>query len=328
MDKNMVRIGIIGLNGMGKIRLENFAQMEGVEVAKICTRNPQLLQENVSQFNIASSTTDWTELVADADLDALCVCTPNNLHFEMVEAALENNKHVLVEYPLATTIEETGILVALSESSGKILHLGLTTRFEPQHLKVKELLPSLGEPVEAQGFSSLPYIWKWADDPDAMGSYFALANFHFVDQLLDFYGKPAWVNAKLWKEEVAGKITKIFGSMFFGYSNQFSCYVTYGMMLPAQKSFPKFRLIHTDGVVEYKNERLFLTRDGKEPTEIQYDGNLDNAYRCDSEAFIREIKEHTMTINLQEAVLSTKLCLLAQKSADEGCRTIEIAKEY
>ena len=46
--KDMVRIGIIGLRGMGKIRLENFAQMEGVEVAKICTRNPQLLQENVS----------------------------------------------------------------------------------------------------------------------------------------------------------------------------------------------------------------------------------------------------------------------------------------
>jgi len=312
---------------MGKIRLENFAQMEGVEIAKICTRNPQLLQENVTQFNIASSTTDWTELVADPDLDALCVCTPNNLHFEMVEAALENNKHVLVEYPLVTTMEETETLVSLAESSGKVLHLGLTMRYEPQHLKVKELLPSLGGPVEAQGFWSLPYIWKWANDPDAMGSYFALANFHFADQLLDLYGEPAWVNAKLWKEEIDGKITKIFGSMFLGYPNQFSGYVTYGMGLPTQKSFPKFRLIHTGGIVEFKDEHLFITPDSRESTEIHYDGDINDSYRRDSEEFIREIKERTMTINLQEAVFSTKLCILAQKSADEGCRTIEITKE-
>ena len=320
----MVRIGIIGLRGMGKIRLKNFADMENVEVIKICTCNPQLLQENISQFNIASTTTDWTELVTDPDLDGICVCTPNNLHFEMAKAVLENNKHVLVEYPLVTVMEEVQTLVNLAQSSGKVLHLGLTMRYEPQHLKAKELLPSLGEPVEAQGFWSLPYIWKWADDPEVMGSYLALANFHFVDQLLDLYGQPDWVNAKLWKEEIDGKITKIFGSMFFGYPNQFSGYVTYGMGLPTQKSFPKFRLIHADGMVEFKDERLFLTQDGPESTEIHYEGDINDSYQRDSEAFIREIKGQPMAINLKGAVLSTKLCILAQKSADEGCRTIEI----
>ena len=54
--------------------------------------------------------------------------------------------------------------------------------------------------MEAHGFMRIPTMWKWAKDESVMGLFFALANFHFVDQIIDLYGNPEWVSASLWKK--------------------------------------------------------------------------------------------------------------------------------
>ena len=320
------QVGIIGLGGMGRRRLQILSGLAGAEVACISTRNRDVLRQAADEHGISRVTTNWPDVVADAELDAVCVCVPNDLHFEIARAALENDKHVLVEYPLATTIEEIDILSQLARSRGRVLHVGLTERHEPHHLAVCDVLPALGDPVEAHGFMGWPGIWKWAGDPVRTGPYFGLANFHFVDQLVHLYGRPDWVSAKLWTRTEDGRLSRAYGSMFFGYPDRFTGYVGYGLGMPAAQSvFLEFQLIHTDGMLQYRDGRLWVNRShGRKFSEIPLGENESN--ERDTEAFVEEVLQGRMSCDLEETLISARLCILAQRSAEEGSRLVEYAE--
>ncbi|MHC4563564.1 MAG: Gfo/Idh/MocA family protein, partial [Planctomycetota bacterium] len=142
----MKTIGVIGLGGIGVDRLKLLAGMDSVRVTALSTRNETVLAECAETYGVEAIFTDWRDMLADESLDAVCICTPNNMHAPMAEAAMEAGKDVLLEYPLAVTLEELDALIAVAERTGRILHLGATTRHEPQHVAVRERLAELGEP--------------------------------------------------------------------------------------------------------------------------------------------------------------------------------------
>ena len=318
----MQNIGIIGLNGVGRDRLAGFVEIPGLAVTHLCTRNTELLNQTASQFAIPRRTTDWRELVADPELHALCICTPNDLHFPMAAAAIARGLHTLVEYPLANSLEDVASLLRMAAEGGKVLHIGLTQRYDPELTKSRELIASLGRCIHAHGSMAWPEIWKWADRPEIVGSFFALANCHFVDQLIHLYGKPAWVSASMWSDRHADTTTGLLGSMFFGYADCMSCFVSYGMGMPNQPTFLEYRLLHAGGMVEFRGRRLFLTDRERHTTEL--DLAQANPFQLDCEAFVAETRSQSSTYDPESAALSTRLCLLAQQSADQNSRTIPV----
>jgi predicted dehydrogenase len=313
----MINIGVIGLNNMGTERIRALTRIPGARTARICTRNPELLAATAAEFGIGHASTEWRDVADDPEIDAVCVCTPNSLHFEMARRAIANGKHVLIEYPLAVTLADIDALLSLADDAGVILHEGLTTRYEPQHLKAKELLPTLGEPVELHGAMSWPTMWKWSTDERLMGSFFALANFHLVDQWMDLYGRPEWISASLWNRKQQNALSMISGSMFFGYRSGLSAYVSYSMGVPNQKTFMHFRLVHAEGMIEFRDDEFYLTRRGGAVESIPLQGSLDESFLSDTEQFIQEIEVGHPHLPPEQTALAAKLCLLAQMSADE-----------
>jgi predicted dehydrogenase len=85
-------------------------------VTAICTRKQERLDEIGDKYGIGKRFTDFRELVEQADVDAVCVATPDFAHFEPVRAALEAGKHVLCEKPFTTELKEADELLALSSS--------------------------------------------------------------------------------------------------------------------------------------------------------------------------------------------------------------------
>ncbi|MHC4986116.1 MAG: Gfo/Idh/MocA family protein, partial [Planctomycetota bacterium] len=184
----MNTIGVIGLGWMGLRRLEYLAGMEGIRIGGVCTRNADVLAEQAGRFEVLLASPDWQDVLA-ADLDAVVVCTPNGSHAEIAIAALRAGKDVLVEYPMAVTLEEIDSLVAAADETGGLLHVGHTMRHEAQHVAVRERMDELGEPIEYRGVMALPEMWKWTGDPKVCGSFFALANYHLADQVVDWSGR-------------------------------------------------------------------------------------------------------------------------------------------
>jgi len=114
-----VRIGIIGLGRMGANHLSAWTRTSGVEVIAVAdpdpTRAAVMLAQNGAQDVTLHS--EWSELLARDDIDAVSVVCPSSLHAEVSIAALEAGKHVLCEKPLAPSVEDAKAMVAAADAA-------------------------------------------------------------------------------------------------------------------------------------------------------------------------------------------------------------------
>jgi len=102
MTKNNLNIGMIGYGFMGRAhsnayrRVNNFFDLEYEPVLKAaCGRNEESLKSFADQWGYESIETDWRKLIERDDIDAVDICTPNNLHKEIAIAAAEAGKMIL-----------------------------------------------------------------------------------------------------------------------------------------------------------------------------------------------------------------------------------------
>ncbi|MFD1164635.1 Gfo/Idh/MocA family protein [Sphingobacterium daejeonense] len=125
MSKKELRIGLIGCGFMGRThsngykRVSNFfPDLEYTPVLKaVCARSEDKVKAFAEQWGYESYETDWRKLIARDDIDAVDICTPNNMHMEIAVAAAAAGKMVLCEKPLSRTLEEGEKMVDAVESN-------------------------------------------------------------------------------------------------------------------------------------------------------------------------------------------------------------------
>ena len=84
----------------------------------VCSRRPERVSAFADQWGYSSVETDWRELIKRDDIDAIDICTPNNVHAEIAIAAAEAGKMILCEKPLAATLEDAKKMAAAVEKAG------------------------------------------------------------------------------------------------------------------------------------------------------------------------------------------------------------------
>ncbi|TKK71857.1 Gfo/Idh/MocA family oxidoreductase [Ilyomonas limi] len=124
--KKELRIGLIGTGFMGRThsngynRVGNFfPKLEYKPVLKtVCSRTEDKVRAFAEQWGYESVETDWKAVIARNDIDAVDICTPNDMHAEIAIAAAEAGKMVLCEKPLARTLDEAKAMVEAVEKAG------------------------------------------------------------------------------------------------------------------------------------------------------------------------------------------------------------------
>lgn len=149
MAADTLRCGVIGTGVWGETHLETYSYDPQVELVCICDKNEQLLADRAARYGVAETTTDYRELLARDDIDAVSVVTPDFLHREIVVAAAQAGKHVLVEKPMATTVEDCEEMIAAAKQSGVTLMVDFHNRWNPVMTEIKSRLDagSLGDPL-------------------------------------------------------------------------------------------------------------------------------------------------------------------------------------
>ena len=145
-----LNVGVIGPGWCGGIRAVACANNALVGRLHIAESNDARRAEVQAMTNAANATADWTELVADPDIQALLIsATPETLHYPMAKAALEAGKHVLLEKPISITLDEADDLIAISEAKGLKFTIGYSQRFNAKQALAKRSINdgSLGDPV-------------------------------------------------------------------------------------------------------------------------------------------------------------------------------------
>jgi predicted dehydrogenase len=126
MSKRELRIGLIGCGFMGRThsnaykRVANFfPTLEYTPLLKAaCSRTENKVRAFAEQWGYESIETDWRKLIKREDIDAIDICTPNDMHAEIAIAAAKAGKIILCEKPLARTLSESQQMVSAVEKAG------------------------------------------------------------------------------------------------------------------------------------------------------------------------------------------------------------------
>lgn len=149
MDKSVLRIGIVGCDGIMKWRhLRAFVNMDNVEVVALCDVVPGRCEE-IKEFckteyksdKIANARcyTDYDEFLSNTELDAVDICTPNFLHSPFSVKALEKGLHVFCEKPDSINVDGVEKMKKAAEKSGKVLMVMRNNRHHAYTKALKEL---------------------------------------------------------------------------------------------------------------------------------------------------------------------------------------------
>ncbi len=132
-------IGIVGLGRMGTYHLETWEHVEGAHVVAVAEPDANLAHERIGRRPIAHFESH-RDLVSRSDVDAICITAPSAQHANIALDAIAAGKHVLVEKPIATTLEDGLRMTAAARAAGVKLMVGHVERFNPAVGKLKELI--------------------------------------------------------------------------------------------------------------------------------------------------------------------------------------------
>ena len=134
-------IGVIGLGAIGAKHLSMLQNMREAKIVGVSDINPELLNKAIAGTQIGAYT-DYHELLANPELEAVIVATPDQLHKDICIAAANAGKHILVEKPIASTIKDGEEMIAAAKENNVKLMVGFTLRFVPHYVQAREIIRS------------------------------------------------------------------------------------------------------------------------------------------------------------------------------------------
>jgi predicted dehydrogenase len=149
--QRVVRVAVVGYGHWGPNIVRNLHGIEACQVAAVCDRSPAALRRVSRVYPHVHLTTDFAEVLAAPDIDAVAVVTPAWTHFELAKAALENGKHVFIEKPVTSTSAQAEELIELAERKNLKIMVDHTFLFCGAVRKIREL-------VDAGTLGSLYYF--------------------------------------------------------------------------------------------------------------------------------------------------------------------------
>jgi predicted dehydrogenase len=137
-----VRVAQVGLGYWGPNLARNLATVEGGRLTLLCDSNRERLERIGRQFPDARLIDDFGAVVGDPDVDGIVIATPVGTHFELARSALQADKHVLVEKPLATSSRECEELIRIAAERDLRLMVGHVFLYNAAVERVSEYITS------------------------------------------------------------------------------------------------------------------------------------------------------------------------------------------
>jgi len=278
-----LKVAIIGAGGtMASMRADAFFRNPHAQVV-LCASRTHAKAQALARKLQCSAVESWQQAATDPEVKAVCISTPNTLHYEQAKTALEHGKHVLVEYPLCQTIEEADELHDLAGKQGVVLHHALTARTEPLFLAVAEHIPSLGSIACAR----VTYFGgrNWHVKPDRVGDIFLALHIHFIDYFRGWFGEVQSVCATR-HEAGEGESYMHSGTVLLKHERCPAAFVELGVGYLSRPQFT-MHVLGSEGLLT-KGEKIEFSRGGQ-TVEVHQGPNI--AVKVDTDDFVAHVVE-------------------------------------
>lgn len=134
-------IGVIGLGAIGGKHVSVLKNLREATIVGVSDLNQELVDKTIAGTAIQGYT-DYRQLLARPDLDAVIIATPDHLHKDITIEAAQAGKHILVEKPIATTVEDGEAMIEAAKKVNVKLMVGFTLRFVPHYVQAREIIQS------------------------------------------------------------------------------------------------------------------------------------------------------------------------------------------
>ena len=143
-----IKVAVIGCGNIANAaHIPSYLKNDGVEIKYFCDIIPERAEKCVEKYGCGKAVVDYHDFLNDPELDAVSVCTHNDLHSVIAIDFLKAGKHVLCEKPAARILSEALEMQKVAHEMGKVLNIGVCNRFNTYVMKIRELIESgeLGE---------------------------------------------------------------------------------------------------------------------------------------------------------------------------------------
>ncbi len=200
-----IRWGILGCGDVVRKRVARAILDEPhSELLAACRRDEAKLNAFCDEFGTERRYTNDTDLIADADVDAVYIATPVNLHLPQTVAAAEAGKHVLVEKPMALSVAECDRTIDACRKSGVKLGVAYYRRFYPMVARIKQIIASgeIGQVMSISAVTATPFAlqsgddgyWRVVPEQGGGGALMDIGS-HRLNLFVDLLGEPIAVKA-------------------------------------------------------------------------------------------------------------------------------------
>ncbi len=291
-----IRLAVAGAgNFVRNLHLPNLEKLSDLyRLRAVMSRSGHNAVSTAKQFSADYATTDYAELLADKDTDAVLIGAPHDVHGEMVLAALAAGKHVLVEKPLTLNRDELDAIKAFYDSRGEdggpLLMTGFNRRFSPLARKTAEILANRGNPAIINYRMNAGYIAadNWVHGPAGGGRnigeachIYDLFTFLTGSRVVDISARPIRPATSFYRtdDNFIATLTFECGSV---------ATLTYTAL--GDKSYPKERMeVFCDGrVFEFDDYRALFIHGAKKEKHVLK--SADKGHMAELRAFAGAIK--------------------------------------
>lgn len=340
--------GVIGAGGIADRRTipEGIGKAANARLVAVMDANRERAKATGEKYNVP-----WTvsekELLANPDVDAVYVATPNYLHARQAIAAMKTGRHVMVEKPLALTLRDAERMLEQADKSRVKLACGYMMRFHGAHKAIAELVRKgrIGKPVFGRAqltcwYPPIPGAWRQNPRLSGGGSFMDMGS-HCLDLLEMFFGRVRRVNAftgrlvqKYRAEDTAvasfefdsgavGVVDSQFNVPDTSALNRLELYGSAGSILAegtiGQASGGKVRLLLQKGAAGYAAKQL---RAGASGATLAYAKG--NTYQAEVEDFSNAIlRKREPLVTAEEALWNLRVCLAVYQAARTG-RSVKV----
>lgn len=215
-----IKVGIVGFGRMGITHYSILNSYPGVAINSVADTNGTMLSIMSKYIDGLETYKDYKALIDKSKPDALLVCTPPHLHYDILKYALKNNIHVFVEKPYTVNPKEAQELSKAFEAKGLVNQVGYVNRFNDVFVAAKEHLEAglIGEPIR---FKSEMYSctvvktdkgsgWR-ANRKTGGGVVYEMAA-HALDLVNFYFGKPDAVAGTIMQKIYSKKVNDLVSS--------------------------------------------------------------------------------------------------------------------
>lgn len=250
-----LKIGVIGLGWFGEIHCETIAGVPELELAALCTRRPARLAEMGEKFGVSKRSQDYRDLLKDPDIDAVSIVTMWDQHTEPTVAALEAGKHVFLEKPIASNLEDCAKILEAERRADGILQIGHICRFNPRYRMAKQAVQEgrIGKIASMSSRRNIPAAWT----PEILGKIGPIVGdaVHDTDLMIWLTGERV-VRAYAQTVSVRGLKHPDIGQTMYRFSGGATATLETVWCMPEKTPFDideRFTIIGTEGLIHVQD---------------------------------------------------------------------------